>query len=79
MAVGAAKTVSYTHLDVYKRQLLLCSSGVYYMHTIANTLQGGTVILNEEGTASFDPQLIACLLYTSVLQSWQLHTMNVEA
>ena len=39
--------------------LLLCSSGVYYMDTIANTLQGGTVILNEEGTASFDPQLIA--------------------
>ena len=38
--------------------LLLCSSGVYYMDTIANTLQGGPVILNEEGTASFDPQLI---------------------
>ena len=39
--------------------LLLCSSGVYYMDTIANTLQGGPVILNEEDTASFDPQLIA--------------------
>jgi len=40
--------------------LLLCSSGVYYMDTIANSLQGGgTVILNEEGTVSFDPQLIA--------------------
>ena len=40
--------------------LLLCSSGVYYMDTIADSLQGsGTVILNEEGTASFDPQLIA--------------------
>ena len=39
--------------------LLLCSSGVYYMDTIANTLQGGTVILKEEDTASFDPQLIA--------------------
>ena len=39
--------------------LLLCSSGVYYMDTIADSLQGGgTVILNEEGTASFDPQLI---------------------
>ena len=39
--------------------LLLCSSGVYYMDTIVNSLQGGgTVILNEEGTASFDPQLI---------------------
>ena len=40
--------------------LLLCSSGVYYMDTIVDSLQGGgTVILNEEGTASFDPQLIA--------------------
>ena len=39
--------------------LLLCSSGVYYMDTIVDSLQGGgTVILNEEGTASFDPQLI---------------------
>ncbi len=27
--------------------LLLCSSGVYYMDTIADSLQGGTVILNE--------------------------------
>ena len=40
--------------------LLLCSSGVYYMDTIVDSLQGsGTVILNEAGTASFDPQLIA--------------------
>ena len=39
--------------------LLLCSSGVYYMDTIANTLQGGTVILNEEDMVSFDPQRIA--------------------
>ena len=40
--------------------LLLCSSGVYYMDTIADSLQGsGTVILNEEGAASFDPQLVA--------------------
>ena len=40
--------------------LLLCSSGVYYMDTIADSLQGGgTVILNEEGMVSFDPQLIA--------------------
>ena len=40
--------------------LLLCSSGVYYMDTIADSLQGGsTVILNEDGVASFDPQLIA--------------------
>ena len=40
--------------------LLLCSSGVYYMDTIADSLQGGsTVILNEGGEASFDPELIA--------------------
>ena len=40
--------------------LLLCSSGVYYMDTIADSLQGGsTVILNEDGAASFDPELIA--------------------
>ena len=40
--------------------LLLCSSGVYYMDTIADSLQGGsTVILNDDGAASFDPQLIA--------------------
>ena len=40
--------------------LLLCSSGVYYMDTIVDSLQGGgTVILNEDGAASFDPQLIA--------------------
>ena len=40
--------------------LLLCSSGVYYMDTIADSLQGGgTVILNDSEAASFDPQLIA--------------------
>ena len=40
--------------------LLLCSSGVYYMDTIADSLQGGsTVILNDGGAASFDPRLIA--------------------
>ena len=40
--------------------LLLCSSGVYYMDTIADSLQGGsTVSLNDDGAASFDPQLIA--------------------
>lgn len=39
--------------------LLLCSSGVYYMDTITDTLQGdSTFILNGEGAESFDPQLI---------------------
>ena len=39
--------------------LLLCSSGMYYMDTIANTIQGGTVLIDVEGEVSFDPQLIA--------------------
>ena len=39
--------------------LLLWSSGVYYMDTIADTLQGGdTVIMNSEGAESFNPQLV---------------------
>ena len=38
--------------------LLLCSSGVYYMDTIADNFQAGTVIMNEEGAESFDPQRI---------------------
>ena len=38
--------------------LMLCSSGVYYMDRIADTLRGGgTVIITDESTASFDPQL----------------------
>ena len=39
--------------------LLLCSSGMYYMDTIANTFQGGTVLIDGEGEGSFDPQLVA--------------------
>ena len=39
--------------------LLLCSSGVYYMDTIADTLQGSdTVMMNSEGAESFNPQLV---------------------
>ena len=39
--------------------LLLCSSGVYYMDTIADTLQGvDTVMMNSEGAESFNPQLV---------------------
>lgn len=37
--------------------LMLCSSGVYYMDRVADALRGGgTVIITDEGTASFDPQ-----------------------
>ena len=52
-------TVLLIGITCVAMNLLLCSSGVYYMDTIANTLQGGTVILNEEDMVSFDPQLIA--------------------
>ena len=53
-------TVLLIGITCVAMNLLLCSSGVYYMDTIADSLQGGgTVILNEEGTASFDPQLVA--------------------
>ena len=39
--------------------LLLCSSGVYYMDSIADTLQGdGAVLMDGGEAASFDPQLI---------------------
>lgn len=53
-------TVLLIGITCVAMNLLLCSSGVYYMDTIADSLQGGsTVILNEGGVASFDPQLIA--------------------
>ncbi len=46
------------HLRGHESAALLL--GVYYMDTIADSLQGsGTVILNDGGAASFDPQLIA--------------------
>ena len=52
-------TVLFIGITCVAMNLLLCSSGVYYMDTIVDSLQGGgTVILNEDGTASFDPQLI---------------------
>ena len=53
-------TVLLIGITCVAMNLLLCSSGVYYMDTIADSLQGGsTAILNEDGEASFDPQLIA--------------------
>ena len=52
-------TVLLIGITCVAMNLLLCSSGVYYMDTIADSLQGGgTVILNDGGAASFDPQLI---------------------
>ena len=53
-------TVLLIGITCVAMNLLLCSSGVYYMDTIADSLQGGgTVILNDGEAASFDPQLIA--------------------
>ena len=52
-------TVLLIGITCVAMNLLLCSSGVYYMDTIADSLQGDTVILNDGGAASFDPQLIA--------------------
>ena len=53
-------TVLFIGVTCVAMNLLLCSSGVYYMDTIVDSLQGGgTVILNDGGAASFDPQLIA--------------------
>ena len=40
--------------------LLLCSSGIYYMDSIADTLQGSDrILLDAEDTISFDPQVAA--------------------
>ena len=53
-------TVLLIGITCVTMNLLLCSSGVYYMDTIADSLQGGgTAILNDGEAASFDPQLIA--------------------
>ena len=54
--------------------LLLCSSGVYYMDTIADTLQGsGNVLPNEESMASLlrglSISLITILGYTAITGS----------
>ena len=43
-------TVLLIGITCVAMNLLLCSSGVHYMDTIADTLQdGGTVIMNGEG------------------------------
>ena len=52
-------TVLLIRVTCVVMNLLLCSSGVYYMDTIADTLQGGdTVMMNSEGAESFNPQLV---------------------
>ena len=64
-------TVLLIGITCVAMNLLLCSSGVYYMDTIADNLQGGsTVILNDGGAASFDPQLIAPNEELTIVVDW---------
>ena len=58
--------VSYTHLDVYKRQLLTCQSkhGVCIKCYGANLATGDPVTVGE-AVGIIAAQSIGCLLYTS--------------
>ena len=52
-------TVLLTGVTCVSMNLLLCSSGVYYMDSIENSLQDyGPIVIEDEETASFDPQLV---------------------
>ena len=52
-------TVLLSGVTCVSMNLLLCSSGVYYMDSIADSLQDyGPIVLEDEETASFDPQLV---------------------
>lgn len=52
-------TVLLTGVTCISMNLLLCSSGVYYMDSIADSLQDyGPIVLEDGETASFDPQLV---------------------
>ena len=52
-------TVLLIGVTCVSMNLLLCSSGVYYMDSIADSLQDcGPIVLKDGETAGFDPQLI---------------------
>ena len=52
-------TVLLTGVTCISMNLLLCSSGVYYMDSIADSLQDyGPIVLEDGETASYDPQLV---------------------
>ena len=52
-------TVLLTGVTCISMNLLLCSSGVYYMDSIEDSLQDyGPIVLEDGETASFDPQLV---------------------
>ena len=61
-------TVSYTHLDVYKRQPVDCGNGHYFAILVGgDTLEERNVILNRgsDYAYTFNPMAYPCLLYTS--------------
>ena len=52
-------TVLLTGVTCVSMNLLLCSSGVYYMDSIADSLQDyGPIVIEDGETASFDPRLV---------------------
>ena len=52
-------TVLLIGVTCVSMNLLLCSSGVYYMDSIADSLQDyGPIVIEDGETASFDPQLV---------------------
>ena len=52
-------TVLLTGVTCVSMNLLLCSSGVYYMDSIEDSLQDyGPIVFEDGETASFDPQLV---------------------
>ena len=52
-------TVLLIGVTCISMNLLLCSSGVYYMDSIEDSLQDyGPIVIEDEETASFDPQLV---------------------
>ena len=52
-------TVLLTGVTCVSMNLLLCSSGVYYMDSIEDSLQDyGPIVIEDGETASFDPQLV---------------------
>ena len=65
LSLPVNKPVSYTHLDVYKRQAPGTGrlTGARYLHQFGRNAQGEFVY--RELTPDNAPQLNACLLYTS--------------
>ena len=51
-------TVLLIGITCVAMNLLLCYSGVYYMDTIVDALQGGPLVVQGGAAASFDPQLL---------------------